>query len=187
MYWWIKKNIQHRSIAAGMILSAVSFLACSTDTNQVAQKQEKQFDIPAFFQQETQRLGQQNREITKTVSKETASETKKISIKDWEKELSAFSSVDLNKAAYSGQIHKDSADRLVKLSLSDPHADISSVQIQYADDNTPDEIHIIKNIDNLLYQTTEKLSYRKNKGYKIEKQQHVWLLGSNSYTIEGTF
>jgi len=188
MYWWIKKISRLQRIAIGIFVSTASFFAC-TATNPIKQAhtEEKQFDIPAFFQQEIQHLSETKKEISKTVAKDSSAETKKILIQDWEKELSAFSSIDLNKTAYIGHINKDSSDHLVKLTLDDPTADISAVHIRYDEHNNPSGILIFKKINNLLYQTTESLSYQKDKGYKIEKQQDVWLLGSNHYTIEGKF
>ncbi len=175
-------------MAVGILFSTASFYACTTtDPTKQDLSADKQFDIPTFFQQEIKHLSAANMEISKTVAKGSPSETKNILIQDWEKELSAFSSIDLNKAAYIGHVHKDSADYLVRLTLDDPAADISAVHIRYDEQNNPYAILILKKINNLLYQTTESLFYDKNKGYKIEKQQDVWLLGSNHYSIEGVF
>ncbi len=172
--------------AATIFLSAALFFACTsspTVTNQVS----KEFDLPSFFQHEIKRLSSANREVIKTVSTGDSSETKTIQQIDWKKELAAFSSVDVNKAVYAGEIRKDSSDHIVTLYLDNPDADISKVRIHYDKQNEPQEIIIHKNIHNLLYHTIEILSYKKDHNYSIEKQQDVWLLGTNHYTIKGSF
>jgi len=174
MYWWIN------------FFAVVFLVACfssPTDTKQVIKN--KEFDLPSYFQQEIKRLSAMDKEVVKTVSKEDVSETKTIHV-NWEKELAAFVSTDINKAVYAGYIRKDSSDRLVTLRLDNPDVDISSIRIRYDEQNEPIEIIIHKQVHNLLYNTTEKLSYNKDHSYRIEKQQDVWVLGTNHYSIEGS-
>jgi hypothetical protein len=71
--------------------------------------------------------------------------------------------------------------------VDNPQLDVSEVIIRYDAQNVPIEIQITRHIQNFLYTTSEKLSYRKNTSYRIEKDQDVWVLGSNNYVIEGKF
>ena len=172
MYWWIK-------------ILGIAFLFACTSSPSDTQREKKAFDLPAYFRGEIKRLSATNRDILKTVSKGNASETKTIQV-DWETELAAFASIDLNKPVYAGYIRKDSSDNVVTFRMDNPAADISTVHIRYNEDDEPSEITIHKKTDNLLYETIETLYYRRNESYRIEKQQDVWLLGTNHYSIVGS-
>jgi len=172
MYWWIN------------FIVAIFLFACNS-TPQHTKQEKKEFDLPAYFQREIKHLSSTDKEIVKTVSKDDVSETKTIRV-DWKKELAAFAAIDINKPVYAGYIRKDSSDRTVTLRIDDPKLDLSMIRIRYDEQNEPFEITIQRKTDNLLYDTIEKLYYRKNKSYRIEKQQKVWILGTNHYTIAGS-
>ncbi|NGM61753.1 hypothetical protein G5B30_07480 [Sphingobacterium sp. SGG-5] len=172
MYWWINFFV------------AIFLFAC-TSAPQHTKQEQKEFDLPAYFQREIKRLSAVDKAVVKTVSKGDVSETKTLRV-DWKKELAAFASIDINKPVYAGYIYKDSSGRTVTFRIDNPKLDISMVRIQYNEQNEPLEITIQRKIDNLLYDTAEKLHYKKNESYRIEKQQDVWVLGTNHYTIAGS-
>jgi hypothetical protein len=148
---------------------------------------EKVFDLPTYFDTEIEQLAARAPEIEKTVFTGNESETKTVQIRDWSRELSAFAAIDINKPAYKGYVKKDSSEGFVRLYVDNPQLDVSEVIIRYDAQNVPIEIQITRHIQNFLYTTSEKLSYRKNTSYRIEKDQDVWVLGSNNYVIEGKF
>lgn len=186
MFWLIRiiKNVFH---TVGIIVSTVLFYGCGSDTLSSAGGGERRFNIPAFFDREIKRLAAEDKEILKTVFTGDNGESKKVIINDWSKELSAFVTIDLNKPAYRGYVKKDSSSQQVTFRIDNPDLDVSEVIVHYNEQNIPTEIFIIRHIQNFLYTTREKLSYRKNKDYKIEKHQDVWMLGTNLYYIEGKF
>lgn len=185
--FWLIKIIKNTALAVGIMLSTACFYACESSITPSKKTVERQFDLPAFFDREIKRLATDNKEIIKTVSTDDNSESKNVVIDNWSKELSAFAAIDLNKSAYLGYVEKDSSDHLVTLRINNPDLEVSEVVIRYDEQNTPAEIIITRRIQNFLYTTKEKLSYRKNKDYNIEKQQDVWMLGSHRYRIQGEF
>jgi hypothetical protein len=48
-------------------------------------------------------------------------------------------------------------------------------------------INIYNHTKNMLYETSENLSYYPDSVYSIDKTQHVLLLGNNRYIITGKF
>ncbi|WP_437921596.1 hypothetical protein [Sphingobacterium sp. LRF_L2] len=163
------------------------FFSCQQQEDKSTVKKTTYIDIPQFFQQEIKRLATENPEIEKTVVKDSSSETKKMAIQDWSNELASFSTVDLNKPAYNGLIKKDSTDKRVIYTTNDPKIDLTSVEIQYDEQNTASVFLIKRRIKNLLYQTNEVLIYKKNQSYSIEKNQSVILLGDKHYQIQANF
>lgn len=169
------------------MLSTALFCQCNNPETSSKVGFERMFDMPTFFKAEIARLTSENPEIEKTVYKGEERESKTMFIQDWSRELSSFVAIDLNKPAYQGYIEKDSTDHQVVLRVQNSDLDIAEVMIHYNERNEPDEIRVIRHIQNFLYTTEEELSYRKNKGYTILKKQDVWGLGSNRYHIEGIF
>ena len=187
MYWYKKVKKSSKAVIAGAI--AALLFSCNAELGKNTATGKKYFDIPAYFQQEISRLAAEKPIITKTVTKDSLSETKKIDIKDWETELASFRSIDLNKPAYAGVLVQDSIPEkhLLKITSTDPKTDINKVEIQYSEDGQVRSFHIERRLDKTLYQTQETLDYAKDKTYSIEKQQSVWMLGDKFYHIQADF
>lgn len=181
MYWY-KKALHKSLIAAAIMLLSVS---CSDKIEQVPSFKEAQINIPAFFNKEIADLKVINPKVSKTVMKDTISETQELQINNWETELASFVAVDINKPAYAGYLKKDSSDFNVTYTATNPTLEIQFVQIKYDASGKPLTFLIEKNIDNLLYRSAEKLIYTTGKNYRLEKKQHVLLLGDKYYQIAG--
>ncbi len=185
MYWYKKKNTQNKAVIAVAVTAL--FLSCTSNPKDGTGIRETYFDIPGYFKTEIARLTQEKPVVDKTVVKDSLSETKEIQIPDWENELSSFTSIDLNKPAYAGILKKDSTANKIKITSSDPKIDIAAVEIEYSENGEPAAFRIQRNIQNSLYETHETLHYAKNKGYSLEKNQSVLILGDKYYHIEGVF
>ncbi|KGE13591.1 hypothetical protein [Sphingobacterium deserti] len=166
---------------------AALFFSCNEAPDSAAQNKEERFDIPAYFKSEISRLNQSLPTVKKTVVKDSLSETKTIKISNWTDELASFSTVDLNKPAYSGILKKDSTAGKITYTATDPKIDVSKVEITFTADNKPKSFVIERTIKNSLYQTKEVLKYQADSAYSLDKNQSVLLLGDRRYQIESTF
>ncbi|GHE23144.1 hypothetical protein [Sphingobacterium griseoflavum] len=185
MSWYRTYKLICRAAAASAI--AALLFSCSSTPPPAGAAKEKQFDIPHFFKEEIARLDKEDPLITKTVEKDSLSETKALKISDWNNELASFSSIDLNKPVYAGVLKKDSTAGKVVFTANDPKVELSSVEIRYDKDNVPNGFVIRRTVKNSLYQTTETLNYQRDSAYSLEKEQSVLLLGDRHYTIRASF
>lgn len=170
-----------------VVTIAALFLSCTSDRKGKEVIRETYFDIPGYFKGEIARLTQDNPVVNKTVVKDSLSESQEIKIADWGNELASFVSVDLNKPAYAGVLQKDSTTKKVNIKASDPKIDLVAVDITYGENGEPIAFRVHRNIENSLYNTRETLLYEKNKGYSLEKNQSVLILGDKYYHVQGTF
>lgn len=182
-----KKNRFKIYTAALALASAAFFHACNSEGKRKQTDNPQYVNLPEYFNNEISRLTDLKPTILKTVVKDSISESKKMRLTDWERELSSFTNVDLNKPAYQGLFEKDSSDYRVTYTSNDPQIDIRQVTVTYEPDGTPFSFLIKRKVDNTLYETNETLSYNKKEGYSIEKKQHILLLGDKSYFIKGIF
>ena len=186
MFWYTNKLYSlMRSAKAVSILCITAFASsCTSTSNNTHNSNDIEIDIPSFFQNEIALLNSKKPTVTKTVKKDSISETKQLTVSDWQKELANFTSIDINKAAYHGAYQKDSIGNTVTYSFKDSALDLSSLKIVY-DNGIPSIFTIKKVTKNLLYDTEENLEYIKGKSYSIDKTQVVKALGSHHYQIKG--
>lgn len=181
MYWFKLNPKQAISFITGVVLS-VCFISCRPDIKQTGNM--KYFDIKAFFTKEITRLQKQNEPVFKTIIYNGSAESKKVKIKNWAQELDFFKSSDINKPAWrdSYTIEKLADDLIYKAK----YPDLKMREMIVKNENRHVKYVVIFNsTKNLLYQTTEKLSYFPGSAYIIEKQQSVQFLGTNTYKVKG--
>lgn len=184
MYWYAKKL---QRIAVGIAVASLYIAySCTGDLSSHNVDRPRYSDLPAFFQAEVERLNKQNPLVYKTVAVGEERERQEVRITSWETELSSFLAVDLNKAVYREEIIKDSVGDVITYRIDNPDLDIASVTVTYEAGRIV-MIDIVRHIQNFLYDMEERLRYDKRKGYIIEKNQDIWVLGENKYIIEGEF
>ncbi len=190
MFWYKKQHIKlFKTVLASLIISTVLFSSCSNapDSSQNNSLQNKEyFDIKTYFEKEIEKLNEEKPLIKKTVLKDSEEETKDIEIKDWETELNAFLSVDLQKPVYSEQFSIKKEGNFEIYTTKDPKLDLQFIKIT-KENGQVSRIVIHKKVGNMLYKTTEKLEYKENGFYTIEKEQNIRILGTNNYVIKGSF
>jgi len=170
------------------MISAVCILACDNpQSSSSIPTVTTYFDTHTFFQQEIKRLKSENPSVNKTVQKENQTESKVLNIKNWENELSSFTTIDLRKPAYVAQFDVNQTPTQLEYKAINDKLDIRSVNILLDNQQRAQQIIIIKQTDNTLYHTLEKLTYNKNEGYSVEKEQKIRLLGTNKYVIKSYF
>jgi len=173
----------YKSIVAGCFL--LFFLSCGhTEQQQVHPQQ--YFDLKGYFQKEAARLNKTKPLVFKTVSVNDSSESKKIRIADWNKELANFSDADINKTAWLGMFKVEKNDQQEIYSSNDDKILVKKLQIS-RNNNKITSIRILLNTSNYLYHSTDTLAYFPDSLYEIRKTQQIKLLSVKKYRVKGTF
>ncbi|TFF30365.1 hypothetical protein [Mucilaginibacter psychrotolerans] len=169
----------------GGVLLLCSWFACKPEIKETGAKL-KYFDLKEFFKADSARLAKLNPTITKTVSHNGDSQTKKLKIASWGQEFDLFTSSDINKPAWKDSYSvKESADSLIYRAKF-PELKTRRIVIRKSNGKVV-SVYILNNIHNILYNTTETLNYTPGQFYSIEKQQKVKVMGENDYLIKGVF
>ncbi len=143
----------------------------------------KYFDLQGYFKTDAARLGKLPA-ILKTVGHNGTSETRRVKIDNWTKEFNAFIESDINKPTWRDSYQIQQTDHTTIYRAIDPDLKTREIIINKKDGKVQ-WITIYNFTKNILYTTREKLSYVPDSMYKIEKTQHVRLLGINRYAITG--
>ena len=142
-------------------------------------------DVKGFFETEIARLEKTNPEVYKTVARNQASETRSVGNINWKTELSLFSESDINKPAWKNSYKVlNQAGKIIYLA-SDSSLRTREISINKDRDGKIRKIKILNHTQNMLYTSTEQLTYIPDSLYQISKQQHVVLIGNNQYYIQG--
>lgn len=132
------------------------------------------------------KLAAANPAVDKTVNHNGQAETKTLKIANWGNELNLFTASDINKPSW-----RDSYDVVTNgdtLIYKAKTPDLKTQKLTITKTKgAVSAIHIFNHTKNMLYETSEVLSYFPDSIYNINKNQHVLLLGSNCYIITGKF
>jgi len=151
------------------------------------------FDLKGYFEGEVGHLKKLNPLITKTVVYNASTETKKVHITNWETELSMFIESDINKPACIANYKVQKSGDFLIYKATDKDSTLKTRDIIIK--KSGDKIKWILIFNNTnpkksrlqLYETVEKLSYFPDSLYSIVKIQRVKLMGTDKYTIRGSF
>lgn len=144
------------------------------------------FDLKGYFEKESLRLSKSNPVFTKTVVVNKSAESKKIHIADWAKELSIFSEADINRSAWKGLFRTvQSADQKVYTSNNEK-VPVKELLITTKNGKVSG-IRILMKTTNMLYSSSDTLSYYPDSLYQINKKQEIRLLSEKNYNITGKF
>jgi hypothetical protein len=177
MYWYSPKLKIVIALTGGIMLLQT---ACKPDIKEKS----KYFDIRGFFMADTARLNKLNLQVLKTVTHNGASESKNVHIDNWGRELDLFIGSDINKPAWKDSYKVIDEGGLLVYRAKYPELTVREILIKQ-DKGKVKWILIFNKTKNILYQSTEKLSYYPDSLYLIEKDQKVRLMGNNHYRIEG--
>lgn len=143
------------------------------------------FSLEDFFSTEISRLQQRLPEIAKTVTKNGETETHDLQIKNWRNELALFIDSDINKSAWQHSYQIDSTANIVRYSSLDPALRTQQIVIEKDSTGAVTHVTIRNEVNNTLYQSNEQLDYYPDSLYRINKKQHIVVIGENTYTITG--
>jgi ABC-type tungstate transport system permease subunit len=175
--YWCRLKLYTAIVLIGSILS--SSLACRPDIKQI-----KYFDIKRYFNDDISGLKKQNKSVFKTVTINGVTESKKVKINNWAQELNLFTGSDINSPAWKNSYTITDNDEFLIYKARDPDLKMREMIIR-RDKERVKWVLIFNSTKNVLYQTTEKLSYFPDSIYLIEKTQRVRLIGTNTYKIQG--
>jgi hypothetical protein len=182
MYWYKSKHLQTVIIAAGMLFAGL-LPACKPDIKETGDA-DTYFDLKGYFQTEAAKLTAHNNPVFKTAVHNKNTESKKVTIDNWERELNLFISSDINKPAWKDSYSvQNTANTLIYIA-QDSTLETKRIIIKKDGDKVK-WILIFNHTKNRLYETKEKLTYIPDSMYRIEKSQKVRLLGLNRYEIKG--
>ncbi|RYD91916.1 MAG: hypothetical protein EOP54_21650 [Sphingobacteriales bacterium] len=177
MYWF-----KPSAISCLIILVFISGLqSCRPD---VKDNHVRFFDIKGFFAADSAKLTKLNPLVRKLASHNGHVEIKKLHIKNWGSELSLFTGSDINKPAWEQDYELTETDTLLQYKAKLPELKTRIILVKKQAGKVK-EISIYNSTENFLYTNTEKLTYFPDSLYRIQKTQHVVLLGTNYYKIEG--
>jgi hypothetical protein len=184
MYWY-KLHSSTIKLLITVLVLFVGVSSCKNDSSP-ATDTAKFFDIKGYFRADSARLAKLNPLITKTVTHNFDTETKKTQIPNWGTELSLFAGSDINKPAWRNSYEVQSSENIIVYLAKDPSLRTRRIVINKKGDQVK-WILIVNYTKNLLYESSEKLSYFPDSLYLIQKKQRVKLLGLDRYTISGAF
>jgi hypothetical protein len=174
-----------------LFFSILAFCACQNPNLQNTNPNVKKayFDIPNFFAQEAQNL-EKGRNLSKTVEFNGKKTVAKVSITDWQRELSIFSRVDLNRNEWLDKYEKanffdKNNSQLIhtRYTANDSSLSTKAVDIYYQN-NEAQTITIINNIQNGLFEQQQYLLYRKNELIEIMQIQKTDFWAHNNYKVQ---
>lgn len=180
MYWFKLKPIA--AIALLYLIPAV-LTGCRSDGRESGTGV-KYFDIKGYFTAETKRLNAANRPVSKTITHNGVTETKKVNIENWEQELESFTEGDINKPAWKNSYITSTGDDITLYKATEPGLKVREIIVKKGAGKVK-WIVIFTKTENILYRNIEKLSYYPDSLYQIVKRQHVKLMGNNNYEITG--
>lgn len=180
MYWYKTTKWTSFALLSGIILCCS---ACKPDIKETGATL-KYFDLKGFFEADIAHLKKLKPTVSKTVMHNGASENKKVKIDNWSQELNLFMDADINKPAWQNSYSITADSSFIIYQSKDPALKMLEMVIM-RDKQKVKWILIYNHTTNMLYTTTEKLTYYPDSVYLIEKQQHVRLRGNNFYRIEG--
>lgn len=160
----------------------------SCQQKEISNKQLEYIDLQRFFSAEVRRLNARKPTFIKTVSLNGKKESKLLNKSiDWEKELSVFKEADINKPAFKGMYQiRTLPNKTIYTTLS-KNASVKLIEIDFGNTKKPIGIRIFQLTKNMIYQSTDTLSYYPDSVYSIHKRQVVRVLGTTVYTIDGKF
>lgn len=183
MYWC---RSRYTFVLMSIIALNLLLPACKPDIKETGTSG-KYFDLRGYFKAEaTKLLAKVPEPILKTVIHNGVTESKRIKIDNWPRELNLFIESDINKPAWRDSYKIQQSDHTTIYMATDSTLKTREIIINKKDDKVQ-WIIIFNYTQNILYTNREKLIYAPDSIYQIEKTQHVKLLGINRYTITGHF
>jgi len=176
---WFKRWPGGAMVMIWAIVLSVLLPACKPEI-----KNNGAFDLKGYLTKDTARLNRQKPAVFKTVTHNGTTESKTVKIDDWGRELGLFIDADINKTAWKNSYSAIDEDGLLVYKAKDKDLKVRELIIK-RDKQKVIYILIYNKIENLLYKTTQKLTYFPDSVYMIETNQHVKLMGNNFYRIKG--
>jgi hypothetical protein len=144
------------------------------------------FDVKKYFETEIARLSNSKPSIQKTVGVNGELETKSIIISDWAHELSAFRDAEINRVSWKGLFTVSKDDRIQTYRSQNDKVPVKELKVTLRSGKVHEILIVIQN-KNILYNSSDTLTYVANAMYRVKKQQNIRFLSHKNYLIEGKF
>jgi hypothetical protein len=182
------KNFASLSLCVILFL----FASCSKEAQEKKSEPGKFFDLVAYFSKEADALNATKPEVTKTIIKDGATETKTLSDSiDWKKELKIFSENSINKPAwkdsFSADTLKESSSNTITYKTADEKISVKEIVITTDSLWQPTAISIKRDAKNFLYTSQQTLHYAPKKSYRLDSEMHVRWTFDTKFSVEGVF
>ena len=149
------------------------------------------FDLEAYFQEEINRLQQQQMTITKTIHLDGKEEKQTLDSLNFEEELSIFTQSAINRPAWLDKYQVDStfsANQLASIqyeALTD-RLKTRSIRITFSNGKVQN-VAIENLLETVIATTNQQLNYSPAKGYSIRNSQEIAFSKSQEVKIEVQF
>ena len=184
MYWYNTKLFRCTCFFAAYFL-LINSIGCKPNT--VSKKNELiYFDLKSYFNSEAARLKLKNKAIIKAVTYNKSTESKTVFIQNWEREFDFFISSDINKPSWKDSYTIEKSEDLIIYRAKLKELKLREMIVKM-DNNKVKWVFVYNAINNLLYFSSEQLSYFPDSLYQIEKQQKVKLLSKNYFRVKEKF
>lgn len=170
----------------------IFFSACEKKQEEKTAEPGKFFDLVTYFHNEAVALNATKPEITKTITKDGATETKTFSDSiDWKKELKIFSENSINKPAwknsFSADTIKEESRNTITYKTTDEKISVKEIVITTDSLWQPTVISINRAAKNFLYTSQQTLHYSAKKFYRLNSEMHVRWTFDTKFSVEGVF
>ncbi|MBK7964999.1 MAG: hypothetical protein IPK10_06735 [Bacteroidetes bacterium] len=165
-------------------------LLFSSCTDAPVVKHETYFSISTFMNHEIKQHQTTKTRLIKVVTRDHKSETKEITVSNWEHELKPFFESDIDKPAWHlaydcDTVKTDSLLQIVYVA-NDPKAPVRRMQIDYFQDQIQ-RIDIQFEKNNPWFSLKRKLIYQRDIGYQISGEQNMVLSDPSLFEINVKF
>jgi hypothetical protein len=146
------------------------------------------FDLKSFIKQEIERL-KNIKTVEKTVTVNGKSETKKVSISNWEDELAPFTNSDINRPAWKDKYRLKEGliaqeGKFKRYEATDENLKTRVLGVKLTDDDKILTVFIENNEESAVSSASQKLTYNVGKSYKIESKQKTLTSKEDNVVIE---
>ena len=152
-----------------VLLTSIFLISCNTNPTVTVEIQ-PYFNLKGFFENESIRLQNENKILTKTIFKDNKEETMVVNTIDWKTELQSFIDIDINKPALLSAYKTDSVVRGARTEIhyaaKDSTPQIRDIVLKLTN-HIPDTIIVTRIMSNSYVSSTEELHYFGNGNYEI--------------------
>lgn len=163
----------------------VMFLLSACKNNE---RENRNFDTKAYFEQEIMRLEREQKTGIKTVLfSNDSSQVPGTEPLNWQAELKPFVSVNLADPAFSGSFSSDTLvqewQTLVTYVAKDNKMEVREVRVMLNEQGVVNSVEYYLQSNNSLYSNWKTLRYKSDSGYLITGIQKVKLLDETAYRV----
>jgi hypothetical protein len=175
--------MKYKILLAGILLF---LFGCDAATDERQKDASAYFDLKGYIEKEVNRLTKVNPLVTKIVGINGSSETRTLKIADWKRELSAISNADINKASWRGAFRITRSENKVIYKSDDRKVPVKELTVFYRGNAASGFLLLIRN-SNMLYTSSDSLTYYPDSLYRIKKNQQIKLLSEKKYEVSIKF